>query len=1013
MAYVELHAHSCYSLLDGASTPEALVQRAAALDMPALSLTEHDALYSAPELVRAARAAGIHAIFGAELTLHDHSHLTLLVQDARGWANLCALISAARHHAPKGEACLSDDDLLVGHAAGLIALSGCRRGRVTDAIMRGDMSGAQRHGAHLRDLFGADNLYIEMQHHRRPDDHALNLRRADLARALRLPVVATNNVHYAEQAGHRLHDVLLAIREKTPLDHAGTLYPNSERSLKSAAELAPLFRDFPGALERTGEIAARCTFVLGDALQTLPLIPTPPGMDADAYLRHLCSAGGLTEREQAQLAHELAVIRAAGLSNYFLVVWDIVRYAREQGILCQGRGSAANSLVAWRLGISPIHPFDHGLVFERFLSAERRVVPDIDIDFDAARREEVIQYVYRKYGHASAAMACTFSTFRARSAVRDVGKALGLPLEILEHVASALDTYQARDVSHSAALREVLGTQLDNPIWRQITDLTGQIDRLPRHLGIHNGGMVISAAPLSQRVPTEPATMPDRYVVQWDKDGLEDMGLIKIDILGLRMLSVLADCAALIRAHDPAFTFDGLTCDDPAVYEMICRADTVGVFQVESHAQMQVLPRLKPRAFNDLVISISLIRPGPVQGNMVHPYLRRRDGVEAVDCFHPLLEPALGETLGVILFQEQVLKVARDAAGFTPGQGELLRRALGSKDPETALQTFRPAFLTGAVERGIAPETAELIFDKLRAFAGYSFAKSHAASFAVIVYRSAWLKLYHPAEFAAALLNNQPMGFWSESIIVNDAKRHGLTVHGVDINRSAARSTTDGPHIHLGLSLVKGLGEQADAIVTARGSRPFADLRDFCARVRLARGLVEALILAGAMDAWGERRALLWQLGEIEAWQRTPLPLAAHNEPVALPGVSADEAQYMEAGAVGFAHGQHPLARHRAALEEQRIVFSDRLAGLKDGAWAQVVGLLVMHQAPPTAKGFHFLTLEDEAGMISVIVRPKIYARFRAVIRHAPVVILTGRIQHENAVTNILAEHFAAWKGRL
>jgi error-prone DNA polymerase len=1010
--YVELHCHSYYSLLDGTSSPEALVERAAALGMPALALTDHDGIYGAPAFARTAREAGVHAIFGAELTLHDDSHLTLLVENATGWANLCALITAGRHNADKGSAKLPAG-VLEGHTTGLIALSGCRQGRIARALLHGDRKMAFQATHDLHDLFGAAHFFIEMQQHYLPDDRWLKCELLALSARLNLPYVATNNVHYASREQHRLQDVLVSIRENTPLDHALNLRPNSEYFLKSGDELAPLFADCPEALINTVRIAQRCQFTLDDGLQSLPLIATPDGMTADDYLRHLCSNRNLTEREQTQLEYELNIIHASGLSNYFLVVWDIVRFAREQDILCQGRGSAANSLVAYRLGISPIHPFDHGLVFERFLSSERQVVPDIDMDFDAERREEVIQYVYQKYGHAGAAMACTFVTFRARSALRDAGKALGLPLDVLEHASSALDAYQSRDLGESTALREALGERLDNAVWSHALAMAEQLSGLPRHLGIHNGGMVISAAPLSERVPTEPATMADRCVVQWDKDGLEDAGMVKIDILGLRMLSVLADCAAIIRQHDdPAFRFEQLTFDDPAVYAMIRAADTIGVFQVESHAQIQVLPRLKPAIFNDLIVSISLIRPGPVQGEMVHPYLRRRAGIEPVVYPHPLLEAALSETLGVILFQEQVLKVARDAAGFSAGQGELLRRALGSKDPQAALERFQTPFLIGAAERGIDPETAQTIFDKLRAFGGYSFPKSHAASFAVIVYRSAWLKRYHPAAFAAALLNNQPMGFWSRAVIVNDAKRHDITVQGVDVNRSAARCAAEQNVIRLGLNLINGIGKNAERIVAARGDQPFVDLADFCRRVPLPRRLTEKLILAGGMDGWGiSRRDLLWRLGELASDDDNPLALPLISEPVRLPALTADESLHMEAGVVGFSPAAHPLTRQRHYLTQRGILTTTAMTRAADGARVRVAGLLVMHQAPPTAKGFHFLTLEDEFGMVSIIVRPQVYVHYRKIVRHAPLLVISGTVQHEGDVVNLLAKEIKAWQG--
>lgn len=1010
-AYAELHCHSCFSLLDGASTPEALVAQASALELPALALTDHDAVYGAPAFVRAAREAGIQPILGAELTLEDDTHLTLLVETPAGWANLCALISAARADAPKGEARLPPG-VLAQHTAGLIALTGCRRGRIPRALLAGDRPLAERAAGVLCEQFGRSSVFIELQQHLLPDDGWMGGALAALAGRLKLPLVASNNVHYASAGRKRLQDVLVAIREKCALDEAAGLRANAEYRLKSARELAPLFSRWPGTLERTLEIAGRCHFTLAHGLQALPPMPTPPGMDADGALRQWCAgalaARGMTQAT-AQLEHELAVIHAGGLANYFLVVADIVRFARSEGILCQGRGSAANSLVAWLLDISPINPLEHDLLFERFLSAERQAVPDIDIDFDAARREEVIQYLYRRYGHDQASMACTFVTFQARSALRDVGKALGLPPDVVAHAASALDTRRARDLGGQAGLEEAVGAAaLENPVWQQALHLAEQMDGLPRHLGIHNGGMVVSGQPLQQRVPVEPATMQARTVVQWDKEGLEDAGMVKIDILGLRMLSVLAECAAAIRADVPDFTFDRLTPDDDAVFAMIRRADTVGVFQVESHAQMQVLPRLKPAHFNDLIISTSLIRPGPVQGNMVHPYLRRRAGTEAVSYPHPLLESALAETLGVILFQEQVLKVARDAAGFTPGQGELLRRALGAKDPQAALTRFQQPFVDGAAARGIDAATAHEIFERLRAFGGYSFPKSHAASFAVIVYRSAWLKWYHPAIFAAALLNHQPMGFWSPSVILNDVRRHGIAISGVDIAQSEAETCGRSGRIRLGLRMVHGLDADAARIVAVRCERPFDDLHDFMMRVPLPRRVVEALILAGAFDGWKRaRRELLWEAGAFRGGDALGLPAAL--TPASLPALREHEALALEAAAAGVLVGAHPLKKHRRRLSAAGAQTSQDIRRAADGARVAVVGLLVMHQAPPTAKGFRFLTLEDEYGMIPVVVRPQVYAHCRRDIRRAPLLLVRGRVQHEGDVINILAAQIRAW----
>lgn len=1016
--YAELHCHSWYSLLDGASAPEVLVRRAAELGLPALALTDHDALYGAPEFVAAARRYGVRPILGAELTLTGElpdrlTHLTLLVADGRGWRNLCYLIARARHHAAaKGAATLPAEELN-GHTEGLLALSGCRQGALATALLANDAAAAQAVATRYLALFGRAAFSVELQQHLLPDDERLNAELVELADALGLDYVATNNVHYALPDGHRLQDVLVCIRHGHALDDDAALphlRPNSEYTLKSAAQMAALFAAYPRALANTLRLAERCQFELAYGIQDLPVFPTPTGQSAADYLRALCDDGArrrygaIPEAVSRQLAREVDVIERCGLSNYFLIVHDIVRFAQDAGIRCQGRGSAANSLVAYLLDISPIDPLRHHLVFERFLSEERALPPDIDIDFQADRREEVIQYVYRRYGADHAAMACTFVTFRARSALRDVGKALGFPASLLDRAAGLLETHHAGQLAASPRLREELGDLLDAPLWTQLFDLCSQMEGLPRHLGIHNGGMIVTGGPLFERVPTEPATMPGRVVIQWDKAGLEHVGLIKIDLLGLRMLSAIQDALTLIAAADGApLDLAQLTFDDPAVYAMLTRADTVGVFQVESRAQAQVLPRLAPRCFNDVIVSISLIRPGPVQGNMVHPYLRRRQGREPVAYADPRLKEALAETLGVVLFQEQVLKIARDFAGFSSGQGEMLRRALGSKRVVDELAGLHEAFVEGAVAQGALRQTAEAVFKQLSAFAGYSFPKSHAAAFAVLVYQSAYLKLYHPAALLAGLLDNQPMGFWASGVLVQDARRHGVRLLPPHINRSADHSTLENGVLRLGLRTVSGVGEAgATRILTARQPGPFAELADFCRRSRLPRRLVEQLIVAGAFDALGERRQLLWDLGALR-YMEEELELVFPPDAVDLPPLSEAEAAQMQQHALGFGLQAHPLAAWRTKLAAAGYLSSADLARPGLTGEVRVVGIVVMHQSPPTAKGHHFLTLEDEEGFINVVVRPAIYAQQRAIWRETPVLAVTGIVERQSGVVNVVA----------
>ena len=1013
--YAELHCHSWFSLLDGASSVERLVARAATLDLPALALTDHDALYGAPRFARAAEDAGIRPIFGAELTTTE-GHLTLLVENERGWANLCALITRARHNAPKGEALLPIA-AIEGHTGGLIALSGCRKGAIAAALLRGEPQEAWQAAQRLREWFGRDNTVIELQHHLLHHDGALVGALAGLAQAAGLPVAATNNVHYATSEGRKVHDVMTCIRHGVALDEAGRrLKPNAEYGLKSGAEMAGRFAAYPQALAATLEIAARCRFELRSGVQDLPVFPLPAGQTAAGYLRDLCRNGAARKYGEAsaevqrQIAHELAVIDQAGLSNYFLVLHDLIRFSRGQGIRCQGRGSAANSIVAYLLDITPVDPLRHALLFERFLSAERQTTPDVDIDFDAARREEVIQYVYQRYGHDHAAMACTLVTYRARSALRDVGKALNLPPDVVAEAAKWLDTGDPQKLADSPDLKRALGSRWMTGRWAKLLELCRQLDGAPRHLGIHNGGMVVTGPPLSERLPTEPATMPGRFVVQWDKDGLEDAGMVKIDILGLRMLSAISEAvqhAETLTGQPP--DLDHLTYDDPAVYRMISAADTIGVFQVESRAQAQVLPRLRPRCFNDLIVSISLIRPGPVQGQMVHPYLRRRDGSEPVAYLDPRLEPALGETLGVVLFQEQVLKVARDIAGFTPGQGELLRRALGSKRAEQELAALEQDFVAGAVQNGVPEETARQIYGQLRGFAGYSFPKSHAAAFAVLVYQSAWLRKYHPLPFYLGLLNHQPMGFWSPAVILGDAERRGIRALRPDIEQSAGKCAPEHGDIRLGLSQVKGLRE-AD-IERILAGRPFRGLADFVRRTRIPRRLIEHLILAGALDSFGERRALLWELGAIPApGDEEPL-LEAPLIAVDLPRLTAAELMAHEYALLGLTVQGHPMRLVRERLNREGVVSAHGLSGVRDRQRARTAGHVVVHQSPPTAKGMHFVTIEDETGMTNVVVRPDIYRAQREIWRKAPALVVEGIVQKRNGVVNFVAERVKALAG--
>ncbi len=1010
--YAELHAHSYYSLLDGASAPEALLDRAAALAMPALALTDHDNLYGAVRFWRAARERGIHAVIGAELTLAA-GHLTLLAETQEGYANLCQLISQGRDAGQEARSRQENPDpedspsawpgktltpisweTLNTYRRGLIALSGCRQGPLAAPMLAGKPDLAQANAAHLHEIFGPAHCFIEIQRHLLPDEPVLLRRLQELSRQYGLDLVVTNNVHYAERPGHRLQDVLVCIRHLTSLDEANSLLrPNHEYFLKSAGEMERLFPVWPQALANTLAIAERCQVSLDFSRQRLPVFPAPAGHTSFSYLYELCQQGlprryrPLTPAVSKQLAYELDIIERAGLADYFLLVWDIVRFAQTQGIRYQGRGSAANSLVAYLLGITPVDPLHFNLLFDRFLSLDSHTMPDIDIDFDAGRREEVIQYVYRRYGPAHTGMVCNINTFQERSALHDAGRALGLQPELLTQIARRWDEQTP-----------ATGGDL-------LFDLCQQIKDVPRHLSIHVGGMLITAQPVNTITPLERATMPGRWVVQWDKDSIEDAGLIKIDLLGLRTLGMMDEAARLIETRTgQAPPLAGLPLDDPLVYDALCQGDTLGAFQVESRAQSQMLPRLRPRCFEDIVVEVAIVRPGPIQGQMVHPYLRRRQGLEDVSYPHPALEPILHETLGVILFQEQVLRVAMAVAGFSGGEADQLRRAMSRQRSQDEMKRLGQRFVVGAVQNGLDAETAAAIFGQLAGFATYGFCKSHAAAFALLSYQTMWLKLYHPAEFYCSLLNHQPMGFYQPAVVVGDARRHGIAVLPPDINRSQDGCTledcAEGPAIRLGLRYIRGAGPAARSLLAA--GQPFQNLHDLCRRTRLPRDVVTALIRAGALDSLEpDRRRLLWDLGTLD-YRPLMLDLEAEAEPVALPDLGEAETLAWEMELLGMTPGDHPMRLFRPYLQARGVLSASELEQCQDGEIVRTAGQVVVRQSPPTAKGHLFVTLEDETGLANLIVRPTLYQKQHQVLRYAPLLTVVGRVQRADRACSLL-----------
>ncbi|MFV1859895.1 MAG: DNA polymerase III subunit alpha [Anaerolineales bacterium] len=1002
--YIELHAHSSYSFLDGACSPQALLHRAAALDMPSMALTDHDGLYGIVQFVMEARELGIRPIIGAEVTMDEGYHLTLLVEEAQGYSNLCRLISRAQLDHSKGEASLSWE-LLERNHHGLIALSGCHKGELAKHILQSDRNAALEAAQRHRDLFGHEHYFLELQRHLVGSDKTIERGLLSLADHLGLEIVATNDVHYATPEARPLQDVLSSIKQLLPISQLGSLRrPNAEFYLKSPAEMRELFSDLPQALQNTVRIAERCRFDLDLSEYRFPRFPVE---NSFAHLRQL-SYEGLAERYRKpspnvidQLEHELSVIDSLDLEDYFLIVWDICAWARRRGYPVQGRGSAANSLVAYCLGITRVDPIGHNLLFERFLSHERGGLPDIDVDFSRAGREAVIQYVYERYGEEYTAMVCNVVTYRSRSAVRDVGKALGFPTPVVGKIAKSLHR------SDFEGLTDKLRRDGDGLPWDHYATFIDQIKGMPRHLSIHVGGMVITAAPLVEIAPIERASMPGRVVTQWDKDDIEDAGLIKIDLLSLRTLDVVSETIELIEQHEGMrIDADKIGLDDPAVYQMISEADTIGVFQVESRAQMQMLPKMKPACFEDLMIEVAIVRPGPTQGKMVHPYLNRRQGLEAVEYLHPALEPVLEETLGVVLYQEQVLGVAQAIGGFTPGEGDLLRRAMTRKRSYEEIEKMRARFIEGAMLNGLSEEVGHDVFDKIAAFGGYGFCKSHAAAFARTTYETAYLKYYHPVAFFTAFLNHEPLGFYAPEVIVEAAKREGIVVHPVDINRSETRCIIQDGGIRLGFNYVKSIGSAGlERLDEDKVNGPYRSLEEFSSRVKLTPAGVENLIMVGAFDRFGiPRRDLLWQYSERRENSKGELPMGYPEEAIKFPDLTDWENTYLDYEIQGLTTGPHLTTHFREEWDALGVLPSRDLPHTPDGSRVIVAGLVITRQAPSTAKGHVFISLEDEYGTVNAILRPHIFERYKPVATRSSILVLEGRLVHDSGVINILVD---------
>ncbi len=1071
MGYAELHCHSNFSFLDGASHPEELVAEATRLGLDALALTDHDSFAGVVRFAEAARHHGLATVFGAELTLDlppeppgrrstprgapppdpPGRHLVVLARDPVGYARLATAISESQLRGRKSAPSTTLAELAtVARRRGVGAsddavhwqvLTGCRKGTVPAALVAEGPAAARRELHHLVEAFGTDHVAVEVWDHGDPLDSARNDALVEVATRVGVEVVATNNVHYATPARRRLATAVAAVRARRSLDdHQGWLPSAAAAHLRSATEQARWLARYPGAVPRAAELGRACAFDLSLVAPRLPPFPCPPGHTEMSYLRQLVAQGarhryGPPDAETApgayaQLHHELEVIETLGFPGYFLVVWDIVRFCRQQGILCQGRGSAANSAVCYALDITAADAVRLGLLFERFLSPERDGPPDIDVDIESGRREEVIQYVYATHGRRHAAQVCNVITYRARSAVRDMARALGYGAGQQDAFARHLDRWSGLGASGAAPAPDPRGpgpepSDLSSEVPEDVMELARQVEHVPRHLGIHSGGMVICDRPVVEVCPVEWASMEGRTVLQWDKDDCAAVGLVKFDLLGLGMLSALHGAVDLIRRHHGVEIDLAALPQEDAVYDMLCRADTIGVFQVESRAQMATLPRLRPRTFYDLVVEVALIRPGPIQGGSVHPYIRRRNGTEPVTYLHPLLEPALAKTLGVPLFQEQLMQMAIDVAGFTPAEADQLRQAMGAKRSRERMERLRERFFAGMAERGITAAVGEQIWEKMAAFANFGFPESHSVSFAYIVYSSAWIKLHYPAAFGAALLNAQPMGFYSPHSLVQDARRHGVVTHTPDINASGSETTlepcstsTGGAALRLGLSSVRTIGsERAEAIVAERDARgPYRSMEDVERRVRLGLDHLEALATAGAFAtcvappaAPLRRREAVWAAGAVAQTDDEHLAgIVTGTVAPALPGMSESDVAEADLWATGVAPEGHPTVFAREHLEAAGVVTAAALATAEDGAKVRVAGMVTHRQRPSTAGGTTFVNLEDETGLVNVIVSRGCWLRHAAVARSAPALLVRGRVERAGAVVNVVAERIEA-----
>ncbi|GAA2824376.1 error-prone DNA polymerase [Kribbella solani] len=1064
--YAELHVHSNFSFLDGASQPEELVETAVRLGLRALALTDHDGFYGAARFAEAAAAYGLPTVFGAELSLDltgpqngvpdpEGSHLLVLAEGQEGYHRLAGEITEAQlAGGEKGKPVYSLERLAAKGAGHWVILTGCRKGLVRQALELGGHANGPAAAAweldRLTALFGKDRVVVELIDHHLPTDTTRNRVLAALAADRGLPVVATNNVHYADPSRHQLAAALAAVRARRDLDEMdGWLPPSGAAFLRSGAEMTARFHRYEGAVARSVTLADQLAFDLARAKPKLPLRDVPDGHDPMSWLRELTFRGAArrygtrAERPDAyeRLERELDVIEEKGFPGYFLIVEDIVRFAHDHGILCQGRGSAANSAVCYALGITAVDSILYNLPFERFLATTRAEEPDIDVDFDSGRREEVIQHVYDKYGRRNAAQVANVISYRPKSAVRDMAKALGYSVGQQDAWSKQVDGWSP----------EITSTEHDIP--PRVVTMATELLKFPRHLGIHSGGMVLTERPVGEVVPIEHARMEKRTVLQWDKDDCAWMGLVKFDLLGLGMLAALRYCLDLVKEQvGEGWELHTIPREEAGVYDQLCRADSVGVFQVESRAQMATLPRLKPRRFYDLVTEIALIRPGPIQGGAVHPYIRRRTGEEPITYLHPKLQPVLERTMGVPLFQEQLMQMAMAVGEIDGDEADLLRRAMGSKRGIEKISSLKNKLYAGMAGNGITGELADEIYAKIEAFANFGFAESHSISFALLVYSSTWLRLHYPAAFLAALLRAQPMGFYSPQSLVADARRHGVEIRRPELHRSGVDAGLEllvdgqqltGPTgmdscladpqppvgafdpdtpfdttthrrdgafaVRLGLAEVRTVGEKGAKLIVEERDRggPFTEMADLVRRTGITAAQVEALATAGAFDCFGlDRRQALWEAGR--AAEERPGQLAgvtAAGPPPTLPGMSDVEADMADLWSTSITAGSHPMQRVRDQLRAEGILSAAQLKEVPNGTRVRVAGVVTHRQRPATASGVTFMNLEDETGMANIIITVGCWHHHAAVARNAAALIIRGRVERAGEVTNLSAEH--------